>query len=85
MGLIFYNVKTNEEIERQSKIIVFNESHQYVKKLYIEFDLNDNSGKFMLKGLLTSFNHNIKPHKSLYLNRTKYAKYKFWLDVKYLK
>ena len=81
VGLTFYNAKTNEEIERQSKIIVFNESEPYVKKIYIEFDSDDdNSGKFMLRGLLTSFNHNIKPHKSLYLNGTEYANINFgWM------
>ena len=34
----------------------------------------------MLRGLLTSFNDNIKPHKSLYLNGMPYANINFgWL------
>jgi len=72
--LTFYNVKTAEEREIQSKIIVFNQTEVYMKKIYIEFDLDgDNSGRFMLRCMLNTINHNIKPHDSLYLNKTEYA------------
>jgi len=74
VNLSFYNTKTLEEIERRCRAIVFNQYEIYIKKVYIEFDSDDdNSEKFMLRGLLTSFNHNIKPHESLYLNGTEYA------------
>lgn len=74
VNLTIYNRKTLEQIEIRCRVIVFNQCEIYKKKLYIEFDSDDdNSEKFMLRGLLTSFNHNIKPHESLYLNGTEYA------------
>lgn len=81
VNLTFYNTKTNEEIERRCRVIVFNHTEIYIKKVYIEFDSDDdNSEKFMLRGLLTSFNHNIKSHESLYLNGTEYATINFgWM------
>ena len=75
--LLFYNAKTGEEIEKRCKIIVFNQSENYIKKIYIEFDSdNDNSGKYMLRGLLKVFNHDIKED-DLYLNGTQYANINF--------
>ena len=73
--LTLYNIKTNEEIEKQCKLLLFNNPGIfYINKFYIEFDLDDsNSRKFMLRGMIDVFNHNIKEGDSLYLNGIKYA------------
>lgn len=74
VNLTFYNSKSREEVERGCKMIIFNQSEIYKKKVYIEFDSDDdNSQTFMIRGLLNVFNHNIKPWDILYLNRTEYA------------
>lgn len=82
VNLLFYNVKTNEEIEKQCKIIILNEIDIYIKKIYIEFDSDDNNnGKFMLRAMLNIFNHIINPDISLYLNGTEYATINFgWIS-----
>jgi len=73
-NLTLFNVKTFEERDTQCKIMIFNQIEYYMKKIYIEFNTDDdNSGRFMFRGILTTVNHYIVKNDDIYLNRTPYA------------
>ena len=77
--LTFYNVKTLEEREIQSRVIHFRQPEAvYIEKIYIEFDLDeDSNGSFMARAMMVVFNHGINKNDMLYLNGTPYANINF--------
>jgi hypothetical protein len=83
--LDFHNSKSGESIETKCRMIIFDQFDYCVKKIYIEFDSeddpeHDNYGRFMFRALLKTLNGMVKSNDSIYVNGTEYATIDFgWI------
>ena len=83
--LLFYNVKTGEEMEIECKVLRFRQSEIFMDKLYIEFDLDNNIySSYMIRSMIHVMNHDVRMDDVLYVNGTPYASINFgWVHLKY--